>query len=350
MPISTNLLSPFAAVFAHQEALVRAERNARDGKNTKLKNPKKDSKKKAPTKGKKPSKKRGSKKGGESFPRGESVFLDPGRFLTQMVSVHGSVQLAEEVGGTPKGRLRLDEAGKNTAYAVAREVGTRLDGLQKHLDDVFMGRIEVITPVRLSRVLRTATSSPGDRAARVQAAVPFQGFMRMHMANVRQNMASLQEEMTPRILALNDVAVDVVRLEAAIADAVGLKLDALLLALQERLEKSFLEALKEPVAEVFSVAAAENERPDATPLFAKDGVLEKHQKLMGETIRALFLVEEKRLRAYFQAFISAPGQPISEVDGAELASDAHIEDLESSTTPSKKWTTTTLEKEDGEVI
>jgi len=285
-----SLLSPFASI---------VETTAPPVKKT-------ASKKAAKTNKKKPSKKktRRKKAGAPDFPRGQAVAKDPGRFLIQMVSVHGSVQLADEVGGTPK-TLSLDDDATNKAHAIAHEVGVRLDGLEHHLDDVFNGDVEVVTAVRLSRVLRTTQQTPGNRTARLHVATPFQGFCRMHIANVRQNITGLRDEMAGRLAQLSPAAADVVRLDAALTDAMGLKIDAIVAALQLRLHNALMEALKDPVADLLATAEEHDGRPDAEPLCVDGGVLHQHQQLIGQTVRAFFLVEEKRLRTFCQAFVDA---------------------------------------------
>ena len=50
--------------------------------------------------------------------------------------------------------------------------------------------------------------------------------------------------------------------------------------------------------------------PGMVPSCAEGGVLHQHQQLIGQTVRAFFLIEEKRLRSFCQAFVEA-GAPIS---------------------------------------
>jgi hypothetical protein len=213
------------------------------------------------------------------------------RFLGEMLDLHGAVQMHSALAdrglghSTPASELR---------DSVPGWLEERLSFVQDGMANVFAGQVEVTTARNLKRELNRAgpamdTFAKGTR----EVCVPFSRYLERHYANLKEKLAEIRGELTPRVAALGPASA---RLEA---------LDRMWLQSTQRqtaiLRARLLAALRQRLLEEAGAAITALPHPisitDLDPWFAQDGWVVRHQVRVGQLLRAMYAQEASRMRA-----------------------------------------------------
>ena len=226
-------------------------------------------------------------------------------FLVELVSLRGSAHLAEERASGSPAPLQLDLEQRERAQALAQEVCERLDAFDAQLQPVFLGRVDVVNLARAQRILRgqspTATAKVRARAF----ANVFADFSRMHISNIVQSVTDLRLEVAPRIAGLGAAAAALEATDAALTEATSERAASLYDALVDAQSEQLVDALLTPLEQSAPPPEVLAE------LISDAGALGQHRVRVGLAARAVYRIEEGRLRSLVCAIAACPSPELS---------------------------------------